>query len=364
MAVKPHPTIEGAWLIDWWPDGRKGKRAYETYFGTRENAERRHVELRQQHTEEKTISANPRLEEILSDYLVWLDLHRSKGYYKSMVWALVKIQPHFGKYPVSRMTRQIFDDFKKKHRDTPSHCNQCIDYLKAIISWMAERGYARPLPFKIEKLPHFRNIPQPPDPGEFDAFMAEVEINFRKSGTNIRDRAIKKALILTMYETGMRFDEAREIRWENLHTDGRLYLGRTKTAVARYTFLSADIMHLLEPYRQTAGYIFINSVTEKPYTSIRKLIKGNAARAGVKITGTHGLRHAAGTDTLEANDLRAAQEILGHSTIRTTEKYTHVATERKRAILNTTRRYREKRKREKKHAEGNIEKQVDNINDK
>lgn len=361
MAVKPHPTIPGAWLIDWYPNGRKGKREYETYIGAREDAERRHVELRLQHQDDTTPKTNPRLEEVLPDYLAWLDLHRSKGYYKSMVWALEKIRPHFGRLPVSRMTRQTFDEFKKNHKGTPAHCNQCIDYVKVIISWMVERGYARPLPFKVEKLPHFRNIPQPPDPGEFDEFMKEVERNFAKSGASIQDRATKKALLLTMYETGMRFCEARALRWENLHEDGRLYLGRTKTGEARYTFLSPDILALLKPYRKPEGHIFINTVTGEPYADISKLIRANAARAGVRIKGTHGLRHAAGTDTLEANDLRAAQEVLGHSTIRSTEKYTHVATNRKRAVMDATRLYREQERQRRKqsgsaHVDNNSEK--------
>jgi len=353
MAVKPHPTIDGAWMIDWYPNGRNGKREYETYSGTRDDAERRHVELRQRHSELKTVSANPRLDDKITEYMEWLDLHRSKGYYKSMVWALVKIKPHFGKLPISRITRQTFDDFKKTHRSTPAHCNQCITYLKAIISWMVERGYARPLPFKVEKLPHFRNIPQPPDPGEFEAFMAAVEKNFLESGTSPKDRAIKKALLLTIYETGMRFCEARVLKWENLHDDGRLYLGRTKTGVARFTFLSQDILSILKPYRQVEdkqaeGYIFINSTTGEPFTDISRMIRANAARAGVQIKGTHGLRHAAGTDTLEANDLRAAQEVLGHSSIRSTEKYTHVATNRKRAVMEATRQYRENEKKTRK----------------
>lgn len=357
MAVKPHPTIKDdkVWRINWYPNGRKGKREYETFYGSRVEAERRYIELRQRNSEDNSPKTNPRLEEIIPDYLEWLDLHRSKGYFKSMTWALDKIRPHFGKLPVSRMTRITFDEFKKKHRDTPAHCNQCIDYLKVIISWMVERGMAQPLPFKIEKLPHFRNIPEPPDPGEFDAFMAEVERNFRESGTSQEDRAIKKALLLTMYETGMRFCEARVLKWENLHDDGRLYLGRTKTGIARFTFLSPDIIAILKPYKKTDGYIFVNTVTDEPYADISKLIRANAARAGVKIKGTHGLRHAAGTDTLEANDLRAAQEVLGHATIRSTEKYTHVATKRKRAVMEATRKYREQEKRQRKQRKSTVD---------
>lgn len=342
MAVKPHPTIEGAWRIDYWPEGNKGKRKYETYIGTFEDATRRWTELVRQHCSLTKDKVNPRLNDALADYLEWLDLHRSKSYYKSMAWALEKIRPHFGQYPPSQITEQLITDFKKKYRDTPSHCNQCLDYLKIIINWMADRGMANRLPFKVEKLKVFKSLPQPPSPTEFDAFMQSVEANFLESGVSLEERAKKKAVLLVMYETGMRWVEARHLRWEHLNmTDGRLYLGRTKTGVGRFTIVTDEIISLLRPYKKPEGYIFTNPKTDEPYSTIRKLIQGNAKAVGIAMKGTHGLRHAMGTDNMEATgDLRGTMEILGHSEIRSSVRYSHVAIEHKRRLLERTREYR------------------------
>lgn len=357
MAVRPHPTIkrQDVWQIDYWPEGRKGKRVRETFEGSFDAASRRHTELCMQHSDKQRSTTNPRLEEVLPEYLTWLELHRSPNYYKSMVWALDKLKPVFGRHPVKNFTQTLFDEFKAKNKNAPAHCNQCIDYLKAIIGWMVERNYALPLPFKIEKLPHFRNIPQPPDPGEFDLFFEEIKHGLKEEGISPKEREKKELLVLMIYETGLRWVEARHVRWENLREDGRLYLGRTKSGEARYTVLSKELVLRLVKHRQRSGYIFTNPKTGEPYTTIRKLIQGAKERAGVNIKGTHGLRHALGTDMLEATgDLRATQDALGHSTIKTTEKYTHVSIGRKQRVLEETKAWREKHKREHKIVDSKV----------
>lgn len=349
MAVRPHPTIEGAYQIDYYPEGRKGKRARETFLGSMEDAQRRHAQLCQQNISRSRPTSNPPLESVLPEYLEWLDLHKSKAYYKSMVWALAKLKPTFGRHPVKNWTPALFDEFKRKHKATPAHCNQCIDYIKAIVSWMVERGYAQPLPFKVGKLPHFRSLPQPPDPGEFDRFIEAVRHGLSEQGISQQERLSKELLIQVIYETGLRWVEARHLEWQNLRDDGRLYLGRTKTGEARYTVLSDQVMKQLKPLRQESGYIFTNPATGKPYTTIRKLIQGARERAGVSIKGTHGLRHALGTDMQEATgDIRATQDALGHSDIKTTMKYTHIAIGRKKKALEDTQAWRENQKKGRK----------------
>jgi site-specific recombinase XerD len=47
----------------------------------------------------------------------------------------------------------------------------------------------------------------------------------------------------------------------------------------------------------------------------------------------HLLRHAAGTDLLEFGDLRTVQVMLGHTTSKTTELYTHIRQDRLRSVM-------------------------------
>ena len=154
-----------------------------------------------------------------------------------------------------------------------------------------------------------------------------------------RDRAILEML----YSTGMRVAEIAALNLDRLDFSsgmvrvigkgnkerlvpvGNPALSALESYLPQRTWLTAERVRRGQPPEDQA--VFLNSRGSRlTARSIERLVKFHAERAGIAARVTpHALRHSFATHLLEMGaDLRTVQELLGHASLSTTQKYTHL----------------------------------------
>ena len=150
-----------------------------------------------------------------------------------------------------------------------------------------------------------------------------------------------KNMLSLIYACGLRSGELRNLVPADLDVNRKLLIVRqAKGRKDRVVPLSMKLAEQLADYLRTykpIKFLFEGEVEGKKYSerSLQSVLKSNVERTSIKRPVTlHWLRHSYATHLLEnGTDLRYIQEILGHSSSKTTEIYTHVST---KSIRNIT----------------------------
>jgi site-specific recombinase XerD len=142
-----------------------------------------------------------------------------------------------------------------------------------------------------------------------------------------------KAIIATAYAAGLRISEVCGLRLADIDSQRRrLHIRAGKGKKDRYVMLGESLLALLRQYYQEARpkgeYLFPGQKPQRPIstTAVRQVLRKVIRETGLaKRVTMHTLRHCFATHLLEAGtDIRILQVLLGHSSIRTTLRYTHI----------------------------------------
>ncbi len=150
-----------------------------------------------------------------------------------------------------------------------------------------------------------------------------------KTITNIKH----KALIMTIYSGGLRISELINLKVKDIDSDRmQIRIQQSKGKKDRYTLLGTKTLLILRQYfaeYHPKVWLF-EGENGGQYTdsSIYQIFKKSLIKANItKKVSIHSLRHSFATHLLEnGTDLRYIQSLLGHSSSKTTEIYTHITT--------------------------------------
>jgi len=198
-----------------------------------------------------------------------------------------------------------------------SYINLAVNSIKffyEVVHGMPNRFYSIERPRKQKKLP--------------SVISKEEVINLMEHTNNIKH----KCIIGLLYSAGLRRGELLNLLITDIDSKRMMvHIKNAKGNKDRYSILSPNILKDLKEYYKEyrpSKFLFEGPRgTKYSVTSILKIIDNAATKAGFsKKIKPHMLRHSFATHLLEnGTDIRHIQLLLGHSSTKTTEIYTHVA---------------------------------------
>lgn len=213
-----------------------------------------------------------------------------------------------------------------QHNRSDSYLNQSINAIKfyyEVVKGMPNRFYHIERPRKKEHLPEVLNK-------EEIVRMIEVTKNPKH-----------RCMLSLLYSAGLRRGELLSLKVTDIDSQRMLIrIKQGKGGKDRVTLLAKQVLTELRAYYcqyRPKEYLFEGPVGG-PYSgsSVMKIVHRAARWAGIRKRVTpHMLRHSFATHLLEeGTDLRYIQALLGHNSSKTTERYTHVATNAFKKIKN------------------------------
>jgi len=273
------------------------------------------------------------ISQLISDYLTYLEIE--KGLSKNTILAyendLLSLFNFFNEKEICNLDeikRKDFSTYTKylaKKEFTPSSITRKIASIKGFFKYLCHKRIIKTNPaisINSPKLP--KRLPKILNINEIDKIL--------QSNLNTTDYAIVELL----YSAGIRVSELSELKVKNIDLKQKIIKVFGKGSKERIVPINSKCTDALKKYLKTRELtaikydikdtLFINEKGQKiTRQKIYKIIHELGKNIGKNIS-PHTLRHSFATHLLENGaDLRVVQELLGHSSIITTQLYTHIS---------------------------------------
>lgn len=259
------------------------------------------------------------MKELIKQYLEHLEVEKNRSpktieNYKRYLKRFFKFSKELNSGSVRKF--RIFLNRKGLNVKTQ---NYYLIALRGFLSYLAKRDIKAMAPEKIEL-----------------AREEQREVNFLEGHELARlltapKKSRDRAIISVLFSTGLRVSELINLNRRDINIERGEFWIRGKGGKIRPVYLSdlakEQLGYYLDKRKDTSPCLFVSGKCERlSARSVQRIVQKAAIKAGIpKQVTPHTLRHSFGTDLLRAGaDLRSIQQLLGHSSITTTQIYTHV----------------------------------------
>ena len=289
-----------------------------------------------------------RLEEKLTTYLEYCE-YRKELDKKTLKAYRIDLRQYFEYVCVDEPEKEKIEDYiTQLHKNYKQKTvKKKIASIKAYYNYLEETEIIAENPFHKIKVRFKENVTLPRiiPREEIEQLLNYMYKCLNESTALSRKYMLRDvAVIEVFFATGARVYEISNIRKDSINLNTGLIRLMGKGRKERYVQISStSILEMLKKYYaenesaiKKSGYFFVNN-RENRYTeqSIRLMLKKYTRQAGIERNITpHMFRHSFATYLIEEGvDVSCVQQILGHSSIKTTQIYIHIAAKKQAEIL-------------------------------
>ena len=273
----------------------------------------------------------------ISNFLTYIssDLGYSDNTYVSYEHEIEEFNNYIDNKDIRKVKTNTIKDYLKTIEElAPSTISHKISALKTFYSYLVKMNYIEISPLEGIKQPKLGlHIPDYLTIDEVNKLL-DIKINTPFDARN-------KAILELLYATGLRISELISLEFNNIDFEECIVRvvgkGNKERIVPIYDKALKALLDYIENYRPlllikgNRSLLFINNHGEGlTRQAVFKMIKKECLIKGIsKEISPHTLRHTFATHLLQNGaDLRVIQELLGHSSLSTTQIYTHISNEK------------------------------------
>lgn len=287
------------------------------------------------------------ISELVDQFLTYCEVEKNLSPKTCRLYShvLKRFEDFAGEIPPQKITLDLVREYRLFLNRTENKRGQSLSQkaqayhiiaLRAFLKYLRKRDIETLAPEKIE-------LPKSPQRSVSFLTREEIERLFKtvdlKNIQGLRDIAILE----TLYSTGLRVSELANLNRNQVDFKRREFMVRGKGRKPRIVFISENAVKRIEAYlkerNDSFDPLFLNHKRGSAQTditlgerrrlttySIECMVKKYAMLSGmIKRVTPHTLRHSFATSLLQNGaDIRSVQELLGHSSITTTQIYTHL----------------------------------------
>jgi len=258
----------------------------------------------------------------------------NKKSWKTSDWVyLRRLRPEFGTYELSKISPLMLEDYRLKRlkegkkKSTINRELSCVRKIFSVaIDWgfFADSNPVSKIKFYSEK-EHIRER----------ILIESEEVRLFAEANSYLNPMLRVALY-----TGMRRGEVFKLRWENVSFEKQeIKISESKSGRERRIPINSvlfDLLYVLKSKNGKDEYVFTNPKTGKSYVDIKRSFDSVLKKVGMEDFHFHDLRHTFASRLVRNGvDLNTVKELMGHSSIVTTQRYLHSQRKEKMAAVES-----------------------------